>query len=223
MRAAAAEVAERVIVDFANGKENLSEPATKARFERLYGENAKLSDIKLDAEGRLDINDAANRLAVSRWTMDAIMTPNAASKPIYGSDPRYQMFMHLKTFTYTFHRMLLRGAIQQAALGNYRPMAMVSSGMIAAFIAAGIMKEMLIPGDDPLWVKKGLPGYLEYGWMRSTLLGVPQDFYQNPTGVAGPTVWQMTDVLSIPFGDKGLWSESVAALPGGGTLRRYAR
>lgn len=243
-RALAANVAERIITKWAEHGIDSNDKAAVARFERLFGEGAKTSQIKLDANGRLDINDLDNRAAVNRWVLDAIATPNGAIKALYANDPNYSIFYALKNFSYAMHRVALKGAVAQARLGNYRPAAILATGYIPIIIAANAVKEMLIPGDEPPWMQKGLGGWLGYGWDRAGLLGVPQMYAQNlfdadPAAAFGPTVDQLQNILSIPFPeikvdlpgfdpmtlhrDHTLLGEGFGSLPFGSVLRRIEK
>lgn len=241
VRMVAANVGERIITQWAKQGIDLSDPAKKAQFERLFGKDADPKDIKLDAQGRLDITDARNQAAVQRWVLDSVMAPNAATRPIWGSNPNFAIMMHLKNFTYTFHRIMLKGVIDQAALGNYRPVLVLATGYVPIMIASHAIKEMLIPGEEPPWMKNGLDSYLEYGWDRAGLLGVPQMYADvlpgpkdiwngeivknfDPAALAGPSVDQLQDFLSIPlFDHKTLLEEGLQALPGGNVLQRLAK
>jgi hypothetical protein len=139
--------------------------------------------------------------------------------------------MHLKNYTYSFHRMMMKGAVEQGKLGNYRPAAAMALGYVPIAIAAGAIKEMLIPGDEPPWMKGGLDGYLSYGWSRAGVLGVPQMYAgalydADPAALFGPTTDQLQNILSIPLGQIGLMrdhtmlGEGLGALPGGNLLKR---
>lgn len=77
-----------------------TDPAAVARFERLFGKDFQAKDIQLDADGELDTDNAENQAAVMRWVNDAIMSPNASHRTIWGSDPHFQSFWHLKQFAY---------------------------------------------------------------------------------------------------------------------------
>lgn len=98
-------------------------------------------------------------------------------------------------------------------------------------------------------MKGGLDGYLSYGFGRAGVLGVPQmmlgsvlDASQLPGGnfgkagsafdpasLAGPTVDQVQNILSIPFGefmamrDHTIIGEGLGALPGGNLVKRLER
>ena len=228
IRAKATQVAERIILEWKEKGVDKTDPAVMARVERLFGKNFDVSKIKVDADGRLDASDERNRAAVNRWVLDAVPTTNAAHRPIWGSDPHFQMFIQFKNYTYSFHRIMLKGAIEQAKLGNYRPAMVLAVGYMPIAIAGGAIKEMLIPGDEPPWMKGGLDGYLEYGYSKSGVLGVPQMYAQNlydldPATNFGPTIDQIQNVLSIPLLDnRTVMGEILGALPGGNVLRRAA-
>lgn len=220
MRISASAVAERMISDWAVNGIDTKDSSAKARLERLYGEGADTKQIALDPEGHLDISDPANQAAVMRFVNDAVLRPNAAMRPLWGSNPAYAAFFHLKSFTYAMHKTWLEAALNEARLGNYRPAMVLLSVYLPMGIAAGAAKEMLIPGDEPPWMKGGLDSYLSYGVSKAGLLGVPQmvggTWDTAFTDMAGPSVSQVRQALfQNPV------KTGVAALPGGGTLQRY--
>jgi len=228
VRGVASQVAERTILEWKQHGIEKGDPAAKARVERLFGKGFDVASIKLDAEGNLDITDEKNQAAVTRWVLDAVPTTSAAHRPIWGSDPHYQMFIQFKNYTYSFHRILLKGAVEQAKLGNYRPAMVLALGYMPIAIAGGAIKEMLIPGEEPPWMKGGLDGYLSYGFSKAGVLGVPQMYAQNlydldPAATFGPTIDQLQNVMSIPlFENRTLLGEGLGALPGGNLLKRAA-
>ena len=228
VRGVASQVAERTILEWKQHGVDAKDPAAKARVERLFGKGFDVANIKLDADGNLDITDEKNQAAVTRWVLDAVPTTSAAHRPIWGSDPHYQMFIQFKNYTYSFHRILLKGAVEQAKLGNYRPALVLALGYMPIAIAGGAIKEMLIPGEEPPWMKGGLDGYLSYGFSKAGVLGVPQMYAQNlydldPAATFGPTIDQIQNVMSIPlFEQRTLLGEGLGALPGGNLLRRAA-
>ena len=207
IRAKATQVAVRCIVDMARNPEAYtSDPAKKAQFERLFGQGADPKDIRLTADGKLDRSSAANVAAVTRWVLDAVPAPNAAVRTIWMSDPRFQTFAHLKNYTYTWHRTIMRSAIEQARLGNYRPATVAALGYIPIAIAAGALKEMLIPGDEPAWMKSGMAGAMSYGVQRAGVLGVPQMYLGDAlegdlARVLGPFWDEMQNIATIPLGE----------------------
>lgn len=220
MRISATGVAESLIMRWADGQIDMKDPSEKARFERLYGEGARLQDIRLDKDGNLDVHDPKNQAAVMRFVNDAVLRPNAAMRPIWSSDPHYAMFFHLKSFTYAMHKTWLEAALNEARMGNYRPALVLLSVYLPMGIAAGAAKEMLIPGDEPPWMQGGLDSYLSYGVSKAGLGGVPQmalGAYDSAfTDLLGPAASQVRHALT----DNPL-KTMAAALPAGGVMQRY--
>ena len=222
MRITATSVAERVIKQYQSEGFDAADPAEVARFEELFGKGFDPKKIKLDADGGLDMNDLKNQAAVSKWVNGAILRPNAAQRTIWGSDPHYQMLWHMKQFTYTFQSVILAKAVEQAKLGNYRPALAAMAGYVPVIIAADAVKELLIPGDEPAWMKSGLAGMLQHGVDRAGLLGIGQMGYDAfatdfGVGLTGPAVSQ---VLHAPFDDPS--RTALRALPFGNLAGRLA-
>jgi hypothetical protein len=222
MRIEATAVAERALTGLARHGYDKTDKAAVARVAGLYGDNFDTSKIALTPEGRLDTTDAANQAAMMRWVSNAIMTPNAAHRTIWGSDPRMAPFWHLKQFAYTFHRVMLKGAYEQAKLGNFRPAAVLALGYAPVTIAAGAVKEMMIPGEEPPWMQGGLDDYLAYGVSRAGIFGIPGMTYSSVSddygvNMLGPTVSQ---VASVPFDEP--VKTGLRAMPLGTLLGRMA-
>lgn len=59
--------------------------------------------------------------AVFKWVDGAVLRPNAAHRPVWGSDPRYQLIFHLKQFTFSFHNTILRRVGEELKHGNVAP------------------------------------------------------------------------------------------------------
>ena len=243
IRAAAASVGERIILDWAKNGVDMKKAGEKERFERLFGEGADPKGITLNSDGSLDTRDHRNRAAINRFVQDSIMTSNAAHRTAWMADPRYATFAHLKNFAYTFHRVMLLGILDQAKKGNLRPAAVAGLGYASIAIAGGAVKEMLIPGDEPPWMKGGLDSYLEYGYRQAGLGGVPMMWLDSaldldPAKAAGPMWDQIQNTISSPIPgfnlnlspfdgeteilkDRKVLSEISRALPGGNIAGRW--
>jgi len=228
MRITATAVAERAIKAYKTEGFDKTDKAAVARFEALFGKGFKAEDIAVDENGDLDLNDLQNQAAVMHWVSSAIMSPNASHRTIWGSDLRMAPFWMLKQFAYTFHRVMLKGAIEQAKLGNFRPAMVLVAGYAPITIAADAVKEMLIPGDEPPWMKGGLDGYLAHAYDRSGIFGVPGMSYDALTSydgpvigaldaIGGPSVSQATNAMFDSVGKTAL-----SAAPFGSLLRRAA-
>lgn len=213
-----------------------------ARYlEELFGKDHEKIDIMVG--GELDTSNDKVREAIFRWVNGAILRPNASLRPVYASDPHYMLFYHLKQFAYAFHKTTLRRAWIEGKAGNLAPGAALMVGYVPVAIAADVVKEVLLPDDDPPWMKAGLGGYVEHGVARAALGGVPQMWLggvaENPlalysddakrdrwmanlTNVAGPAPDQLADLfLGVPLTEaKTLEKELLGALPGGTIARR---
>jgi hypothetical protein len=186
-------------------------------------------------DGALDTDNPAVQQAIVRWVNGAILRPNAMQRPIMASDPHYQLFYHLKQFTYSFHKVILARAYNEAKEGNYTPTAALLAGYVPIIIAADIMKEMLLPGDEPAWMKGGIGGVVGHGFDRAGLLGVPQMGFDavefawkrgNPaemSGLFGPAPDQVVDWLQVPLTEAhSVGGELLRALPFTGVASRAA-
>lgn len=243
VRIAATRLGERIIGEWAGRGLDKRKPGEQARFERLYGKDADPRNIALAPDGSLDTRDPANRAAIQRFVQDAVMSSNAAHRTAWMSDPRFATFAHLKNFAYTFHSVMLKGILAQAAQGNMRPALVAGLGFASISIAAGAVKEMLIPGEEPPWMQGGLDGYLEYGLGQANLGGVPQLWGEgvkqlDPAKLAGPFWDQIQNTITSPIPglslnlspfdgetellrDRKVAVELAKALPAGNIMGRY--
>lgn len=81
--------------------------------DQLLQAGAKKSEV-LGIEKRI-------QAAVFKWVDGAVLRPNAAHRPVWGSDPRYQLIFHLKQFTFSFHNTILRRVGEELKHGNVAP------------------------------------------------------------------------------------------------------
>ncbi|MBS0453941.1 MAG: hypothetical protein JSS14_21785 [Proteobacteria bacterium] len=197
-------------------------------------------DITLDADGRLvtdrhvlakqkgvSLEQAtedvrAIHYAINRWVEGAVLTPNAAQRPSWSSDPRYSVLFHLKQFTYSFHQTVLKRAVKELEYGNLAPMG-VFAWYIPTMIAADVTKGLLQGGGSLPAYMKGydLGDWVMHGAQRAGLLGVGQlgvDANADISSLAGPAVEQAIDALRDPLADS-----TIRALPLHGLYREALR
>lgn len=141
--------------------------------------------------------------AINRWVEGAILSPNAAQRPAWGSDPHYSMFWHLEQFAYSFHETIMKRALNEAKHGNVMPLG-VFAWYIPTMIAADVTKGLMLgAGELPAYMKGyDLGDWMLHGVERSGVLGIGQvaiDGVQDPTGLAGPAVEQITDIFVQPM------------------------
>lgn len=135
------------------------------------------TDVKLDAQGNLLVTEAdglsaaqAGRVqdALFKFVDSAILRPNAAHRPIWGSDPRFQLIFHLKQFTYSFHNVILKRVRNDLARGNATPLWVLAS-YVPFMIASDWLRGSL---TGTTHAASTLTDVLANGTERSGILGV---------------------------------------------------
>jgi len=211
-------------------KEHLTKP--NEHSERYLKQELGLDPTQknkwLTKDGELDYSRDEVKTAVMRWVDGAILRPNAAQRPVYASDPHYALFYHLKQFVYSFHKTILKRAYVEAQHGNWSPAAALVVAYVPVLIAADLAKELLLPDDDPPWMKQGFGAAVSHGFWRANLLGVPGlglEAYrrEDASSLLGPQIDQFADLVSVPFSERRTaLGEGLGALPGGSVWRRMA-
>jgi len=151
--------------------------------------------------------------AIRRWVQGAVLTPNAAQRPAWSSDPHYSMFFHLKQFSYSFHQTILKRAVKEMNYGNMAPMG-AFMWYVPVMIASDITKGLLQGGGSLPSHMQGMTAgdWVMRGVERSGLLGVGAigvDAQSDLYSIAGPAVEQTIDAFGQPIG-----KTIVDALPG---------
>jgi hypothetical protein len=108
----------------------------------------------------------AMQSAVFKFVDSAILRPNSAHRPVWGSDPAWALVFHLKQFTFSFHNTILKRAGHEMMHGNGTPMLMLAS-YVPFMIAADFLRGGLT-GARQGW---DLIDWLANGVDRSGVLG----------------------------------------------------
>lgn len=142
--------------------------------------------------------------AIRRWVQGAVLTPNAAQRPAWSSDPHYSMFFHLKQFSYSFHQTILKRAVAEAGYGNLTPLGSFV-WYIPAMLAADITKGLLQGGGSLPSHMQGmtLGDHVMRAVNRSGILSVASigvDAQQDIFSLAGPATEQVIDAMGQPIG-----------------------
>ena len=173
-------------------------------------------------DGELNYTDPLVQQAIMRWVDGAILSPNAAQRPMWASDPHYGLFFHMKQFAYSYHRTILKRAWDEAVVhGNAAPTLTLIAGYVPLVIAADAAKSIILSGgDEPYWMQKGVGSTLWHGMTRANLAGIPQiglDGFgrtldskegvfdatlEGVASVAGPTTGWAKDWYDKPVGDQ---------------------
>jgi hypothetical protein len=142
--------------------------------------------------------------AINRWVQGAIITPNAAQRPSWSSDPHYSMFFHLKQFSYSFHQTVLKRAVKEMEHGNMAPIG-AFLWYVPVMIASDVAKGMLLNGGELPAHLKGmdLGGWLKHGIERAGVGGIGQigvDAGHDIWSLGGPAVEQTINAFTSPIG-----------------------
>lgn len=109
------------------------------------------------------------RRALFKFVDSAVLRPNAAHRPIWGSDPRFALIFHLKQFTHSFQEVIMKRVWHEWKQGNTKP-AQVALTYIPFMAAADAAKAMLLGKGFNMSVGQFFGKEVE----RSGLLGTGQ-------------------------------------------------
>jgi hypothetical protein len=73
--------------------------------------------------------------AVFKFVDGAVLRPNAAHRPIWGSDPRFSLIFHLKQFTFSFQQTILARVGSEFEHGNVTPALILASYVPFMFLS----------------------------------------------------------------------------------------
>lgn len=142
--------------------------------------------------------------AIRRWVQGAVLTPNAAQRPSWSSDPHWSFMFHLKQFSYSFHQTLLKRAVNELNYGNLAPIGSFA-WYIPVMIASDVMRGLVQGGGSLPAHMKGLDAgdWVMRGINRSGLLSVGAigvDATHDLSSLAGPAIEQVIDSFGQPLG-----------------------
>jgi hypothetical protein len=164
-----------------------------------------LKGISLDQATR---QIAPVHAALNRWVEGAVLTPNAAQRPGWSSDPNYATLFHLKQFSYSFHQTILKRAVNEFKHGNMAPVGALAA-FIPTMITADVMKGLIQGGGELPAYMKGMDAgdWFTHGVQRAGLLGIGSigmDAETDLASLGGPAVEQAIDGMRDGFGEKTL-------------------
>ncbi len=109
------------------------------------------------------------RRALFKFVDSAVLRPNAAHRPIWGSDPRFALIFHLKQFTHSFQEVIMKRVWHEWKQGNTKP-AQVALTYIPFMAAADAAKALLLGKGFDMSLSQFFGKEVE----RSGLLGTGQ-------------------------------------------------
>lgn len=187
--------------------------ADNAGHDRYMNEmGLQKGDVLEKADGRLAITDheilEANpkltkkeaqeisgrvQQALYRFVDSTVLRPNAAQRPIWGSDPRFQLIFHMKQFTHSFQNTILKHVAKETEHGNMMPAVVLASYvpfMFAADIARGAITGKVSNWNDVMRVagssisRSGILGtgqFADDAWSDVKHGSVPGKTFLGPT------------------------------------------
>lgn len=196
MRVGATQAAMGFLKRHADGK------ASKHSARWLNELGLQVGDVKLNAQGEVDVTDPRVKQSIIRWVDGAVLRPDAVDKPIWMSDPHFALIAHLKQFVFSFHETILKRVIHEYQHGNHAP-AMALASYVPIMIAADMLKGLIQGGgSEPEWKRNWTAqDYVWSGVERAGLLGTGQfvvDGVQGGIGsLAGPTLEQLGGAVQV--------------------------
>ena len=162
-----------------------------------------LKGITLD-EARAQI--APIHAALNRWVEGAVLTPNAAQRPAWSSDPNWASMFHLKQFSYSFHQTILKRATNEFSKGNMQPLGALAM-FIPTMIGADLMKGLIQGAGTlpPYMASMNAGDWLMHGSQRAGLSGIGvigMDAATDWASLGGPAFEQIVDAGRDGFGSK---------------------
>jgi len=156
-----------------------------------------------EADAKAEVEIEKTHYAIRRWVQGAILTPNAAQRPAWSSDPHYSMFFHLKQFSYSFHQTLIKRAVNELDHGNLAPLA-AFIWYIPVMVGSNIMRGLIQGGGDLPMHMQGmdLGDHVNKAiWQTIGATGaIAVDATHDLSSLAGPMVEQAIDALGQPMG-----------------------
>ena len=175
MRTAAMVAGQRFVVKNVDNKRYMEELGLTPSdvFENPDGTLAITKDqIQAAAKNKLGEGDLAEtekrvQAAVFKFVDGAVLRPNAAHRPIWGSDPRFQLIFHLKQFTYSFQEVILKRVKSEMEHGNAMP-TMVLLSYVPFMIASDLLKGSLTGSINST---SSVTGFISHAVARSGITG----------------------------------------------------
>lgn len=200
------------------------------RMER-EGRDQEGGNLTISAEELA--RDDRVRNALNRFVDEAILRPNAAQRPIWGSDPNYSLIIHLKSFMFSFHDRILRRSLREAEMGNIVPVLLLSA-FVPAMLFADILRDMIRYGlgGNPRKTHWGLDDHIWSATQRSGLNGIgqllidaKQDVQFGGLGyesLVGPTADGIADLGGLfSDDDQAQWNAATRNLPGNAAWKHW--
>lgn len=173
-------------------KRHVQEP--KSNSEQMLGELGVFAeDIKFGAKGNVVLlsedemdtatdaalaADARVRTALHRFVNQSVVVPNASVKPLYMSDPHFQLITHLKPFIYAMHENFTLRFAKGVLDYNFAPVLLAYATYLPILAMSGEAREFIQygPSGNPQRQNWDVFDHLQYARERAGLEGYVSAF-----------------------------------------------
>ena len=153
--------------------------------------------------------------ALNQFIDESVIRPDAALRPVWGSDPHFAVFFHLKQFMWAYHEVILRRiwAETKDAKGLEKAVPIMLLGMATLPLAAAgyeLRRWIGYMGEVPEWSEKQGGDYFWEVVQRSGAPGILQLYVDAdeasehgqfaPIALLGPMATQINDFIAKDFG-----------------------
>lgn len=158
--------------------------------------------------------------ALFKWVDGAVLRPNAAHRPIWGSDPRFQLIFHMKQFTYSFQNTVLRRVGEELKHDNVMPVIALVSYVPFMFVSKAVQGALLgrVGGWEDLWTiaknSVGQSGVFGTGQFVDDAWGDIGRGKMPGTSFMGPTFDHILTILNSVAGPGDMAEAVKRTLPG---------
>lgn len=100
--------------------------------------------------------------AAQKFVESSILRPNAAERPLWGSDPRFALIWQLKGYFYAFYKVIIQGAMAEARARSDEGGSLPAVAGVFALAAVGFLPLAMASMEAREWAKYGLSELLPF-------------------------------------------------------------
>ncbi|MAO23318.1 MAG: hypothetical protein CMJ25_21405 [Phycisphaerae bacterium] len=138
----------------------------KERSERYLADlGVTAEEVKKYFDNELDITSPEAikvKQAAQQFVESSILRPNAAERPLWGSDPRFALIWQLKGYFYAFYKVIIKGTMSEAKARRDEGGSLPAVAGVFALAAVGFMPLAMAAMETREWAKYGLSELLPF-------------------------------------------------------------
>ncbi|MGB0358436.1 MAG: hypothetical protein ACPGC4_01200 [Litorivicinaceae bacterium] len=100
--------------------------------------------------------------ASRKFVESSILRPNAAERPLWGSDPRFALIWQLKGYFYAFYKVIIQGTQREAQVRAAEGASLPAVAAVYALAAVPFMALAMVSMEAREWAKEGLSTLLPF-------------------------------------------------------------